>query len=226
MPASMSQRVIAIGDIHGCADAFDAIMDLIAPKQGDTVVVLGDVVDRGPKSREAIDAMLRWADHTNIVPILGNHEEMLLAAVDRPSTASSWLLCGGQETLSSYGVKSATELIHEHLLYLRTWGDCYQTNTHFFVHGSYDPAVPLENQEWGYQRWQSLRHMLPAPHKNGKTAIVGHTSQKDGEVLDAGYLVCIDTFCFGGKWLTALDTTTGQRWQVDPLGKLRRHASN
>lgn len=217
----MSQRVIAIGDIHGCADAFGSIMERIAPSPDDTVVVLGDIVDRGPQSREAVETMLSWADRTNIVPILGNHEEMLLAAVDRPSTASSWLLCGGQETLASYGVKTAAELPREHLLYLRTWGDCHQTDTHFFAHGSYDPAVPLQEQEWGYQRWQSLRHALPTPHQSGKTAIVGHTSQKDGEVLDAGYLVCIDTFCCGGKWLTALDTTTGERWQVDPRGKPR-----
>ena len=57
---------------------------------------------------------------------------------------------------------------------------------------------------------------------SGKTAVVGHTSLKDGEVLDLGHLVCIDTYCWGGGWLTALETTTGQIWQVDREGRLRQ----
>ena len=63
--------------------------------------------------------------------------------------------------------------------------------------------------------------MLPAPHVSGKTAIVGHTSQKTGEVLDFGYLTCIDTYCYGGGWLTAFDATSGRFWQFDQQGKSR-----
>jgi serine/threonine protein phosphatase 1 len=53
------------------------------------------------------------------------------------------------------------------------------------------------------------------------TAIVGHTPQRTGEILDAGHLICIDTFCYGGGWLTALDTTSGQVWQTTNRGDLR-----
>ena len=56
---------------------------------------------------------------------------------------------------------------------------------------------------------------------NGKIAIVGHTSLKDGEVLDLGHLVCIDTYCWGGGWLTALEANNGQIWQADRDGQLR-----
>ena len=71
-------------------------------------------------------------------------------------------------------------------------------------------------------RWQSLKFGVPGPHESGKIAVVGHTSLKDGDILDLGHLICIDTYCWGGGWLTALDTSTGQAWQVDREGRLRQ----
>jgi serine/threonine protein phosphatase 1 len=52
-------------------------------------------------------------------------------------------------------------------------------------------------------------------------AIVGHTVQMSGEILDLGFLVCIDTNCARGGWLTAMETNTGQIWQADRAGKRR-----
>ena len=60
------------------------------------------------------------------------------------------------------------------------------------------------------------------PHVSGKTAVVGHTPQRGGEVLDLGFLKCIDTFCNGGRWLTALDVTSGRVWQANNRGELRK----
>lgn len=218
----MSNRVIAIGDIHGCAAALEGMLQLIQPQSSDTIVVLGDCIDRGPNSRGVIEKLLTLADDCHLVTLLGNHEEMLLSAVDRPGSAWMWLECGGRETLASYSVDAASELPREHLLFIRTWGDCYETATHFFAHGNYDPRTPLDRQEWGYQRWQSLRDVLPARHLSGKIAVVGHTSQKYGEVMDVGHLICIDTHCCGGKWLTALDVQAGTYWQVGPNGQPRK----
>lgn len=215
----MSNRVIAIGDIHGCAAALAGMIKWIEPVPSDTIVVLGDCVDRGPDSRGVIDQLLALAELCELKPLLGNHEEMMLAAFDRPASQEAWLACGGAETLQSYNVDSADKVPHGHEMFLRTWGDYYETKTHFFAHACYDPSAPLDKQEWGHQRWQSIRSEIPAPHCSGKVAIVGHTSQKDGKVLDAERLVCIDTYCCGGKRLTALDSNTGQIWQVDPQGR-------
>jgi serine/threonine protein phosphatase 1 len=71
-------------------------------------------------------------------------------------------------------------------------------------------------------RWHTLRADIPARHESGKIAVVGHTSLKNGEILDLGHLVCIDTYCWGGGWLTALDTTSGQIWQANLDGRLRQ----
>lgn len=51
--------------------------------------------------------------------------------------------------------------------------------------------------------------------------MVGHTPQTTGEILDLDFVVCIDTDCSRGNWLTALDTTTGSYWQANQRGELR-----
>ncbi len=221
----MGDRVVAIGDIHGCLAALDGLIGWLEPAATDTLVVLGDCIDRGPDSYGVIERMLALSERCKLVPLLGNHEEMLLAAIDRPATASTWLECGGGQTLDSYGLSDPGQLPHEHVLYLRTWTDYFETKSYFFAHGNYDPQRPLDSQEWGYQRWEALGPSLPAPHRSGKTAVVGHSSQKSGQVLDGGHVVCIDTFCCGGKWLTGFDTTNGEFYQVSADGKARRKTS-
>ena len=71
-------RTIAIGDIHGCAIALAKLIEAVAPQPDDTVVPLGDYVDRGIDSRGVIDQLISLAGRCRVVPILGNHEEMLL----------------------------------------------------------------------------------------------------------------------------------------------------
>lgn len=84
-----------------------------------------------------------------------------------------------------------------------------------------DPNFPLDEQDEATLFWQGIRGDVPGPHVSGKTAVVGHTSQKNGEILDAGHLVCIDTNCWDGGWLTALDVQSRRVWQVDEGGRRR-----
>jgi serine/threonine protein phosphatase 1 len=218
----MASRVIAIGDVHGCASALALLVEMIRPVASDTVVVLGDCVDRGPDSKGVIDLMLKLSDICQVVPLFGNHEEMVLAAYDRPATATEWLRHGGREMLASYGVESAREVPREHLLFMRTWRDFWETPTHFFAHASYDPYTPLDKQEWGFQRWQAIHRAIPQPHQNGKIAVVGHSAQKSGLLLDAGHLLCLDTYCHGGGWLTGYDVTSRSYWQTNELGQTQQ----
>jgi serine/threonine protein phosphatase 1 len=219
----MPSRVIAIGDVHGCARALRVLLEEICPHREDTIITLGDCVDRGPESRQVIEQLLELRAACQLVPILGNHEEMMLNFLDGRPQPDNWLECGGEATVESYrdAAGKMAPPPSEHVEYICTWGDCFETETHFFVHGSYEPARPLGKQHWQTMRWQSLKFGVPGPHKSGKIAVVGHTSLKDGEILDVGHLVCIDTYCWGGGWLTALDVTRGQIWQVDREGRLR-----
>jgi serine/threonine protein phosphatase 1 len=216
-------RVIAIGDIHGCAAALRKLIDVIQPQPEDTLIPLGDCVDRGPDSRGAIEQLLQLREKCHLVPLLGNHEEMMLNYIDRKTQPDNWLEVGGMATVESYRGPDGrfAPVPAEHIDYIRSWRDCYEIESHFFAHGNYEPDRPLALQHWPTMRWQSLKFGIPGPHQSGKIAVLGHTSLKDGEVLDLGYLICIDTYCWGGGWLTALDVLTGEKWQVNRDGRMR-----
>jgi serine/threonine protein phosphatase 1 len=109
----------------------------------------------------------------------------------------------------------------EHVEFLKSCRDYFETINHIFVHAYYEPHLPLHKQKWGGLRWASLPP-VPERHYSGKVAIVGHTPQKIGEILDLGYLKCIDSFAHGGGWLTALEVEGGRRvWQANEAGELR-----
>jgi serine/threonine protein phosphatase 1 len=215
-------RTIAIGDIHGCGAALAALLPALKLGYDDVVVVLGDAIDRGPDSRGVVEQLLDLRRRCRMVPLLGNHEQMLLEAVDGQIPLQDWLQYGGAETLDSYGKGAPLDILpDEHVDFLRTWGDYHETPSHFFAHGNYIADVDLREQPWDWLRWESLRNLLPGPHDSGKTAVLGHTSNKQGEIINLGHLVCIDTYCYGGYWLTAFEPGTDRIWQANERGEMR-----
>ena len=216
----MPARLIAIGDIHGCSTALRALLEAIEPRAEDTIVTLGDYVDRGPDSRGVLDELVALADRCRLAPLLGNHDEMMLHARDGRDDLRFWLQCGGQVALDSYGQGSGLNAVpRRHFDFLQSCLDYFETERHFFVHANYRPDLPFGRQNGETLRWLSLRDSLPAAHLSGKTAVVGHTPQP--EVLDLGHLVCLDTDCCHGGWLTALDVATGTLWQADNSGRFK-----
>ena len=215
-------RTIAIGDIHGCIAALETVLRANDPQPEDLLITLGDYVDRGPDSAGVVSRLIKLESQCRLVPILGNHEEVMLRAVAAGSgqPMTFWMVCGGDATLESYGT-SLENIPAEHLDFLRNCRSYVETESHLFLHANYHPHLPLNQQTAAQLRWTSLVQQRPAPHCSGKTAIVGHTSQKDGQVLDLGHLQCIDTYCYGGGWLTAFDVQAKQYWQADRDGNLR-----
>jgi serine/threonine protein phosphatase 1 len=228
----MPPRLLAIGDIHGCSRALATLIGAIKPGSDDTVVTLGDYVDRGPDTRGVLEQLLVLRERCRLVPIMGNHEEMLVESLSihsdmeptsdhrgwREHRIRLWLEYGGDATLASY---AGGEIPGDHFAFLDSCLDYFESDKHIFVHASFAPGLPMSEQSASMLRWESLREAIPGPHQSGKTVIVGHTSQKSGEILDLGYLKCIDTYCYGGGWLTALDVLSGEVWQANERGKVR-----
>ncbi len=77
------------------------------------------------------------------------------------------------------------------------------------------------SSRYGSFRWQKLTESVPPPHVNGKLAVVGHTHDRGGEIFVVRHLICLDTFCYGGGWLTAMEFPSRQIWQADAAGRLR-----
>jgi Calcineurin-like phosphoesterase len=224
----MTARTIAIGDIHGCSAALGALIDAIALSAGDTIVALGDYIDRGPDSRGVLDRLIGLRARCRLVPLLGDHEEMLLDALRDNASLRKWLTCGGADTLRSYGWapgshrRRLTDWIPEaHRVFLNSCEPYHETATHLFVHAGLVSDLPMDQQPALALRWRVTDARTATPHCSGKTAIVGHTRQLSGQVLDLSFLSCIDTNCVRGGWLTALDTTTDRVWQTDRAGRLR-----
>lgn len=222
--APESKRTLAIGDIHGCRTALATLLDLVQPGRDDLVIALGDYVDRGPESRESIDLLLDLEKRCRFIALLGNHEEMMLDAVNSSVELNGWLMYGGAETLASYGIApdaySLDALPQEHRAFLtercRGW---YETATHQFVHAGFDPKLPLDRQPETLLRWEKLADR--GPHVSGKTTICGHTRQMSGVPLDLGHTICIDTWVYGAGWLTCLDVAERRYWQANERGESR-----
>jgi len=184
---------------------------------------LGDYVDRGPNSRGVIDELIRLESQCHLVALQGNHEEMMLDVIRQKQPPYRWLQYGGVDTLDSYGFCGNMNVIpDEHQAFFDRLVDFHETDEHIFVHANYDPDLPLPKQGKHVLRWQKLTDVTPGPHCSGKRVVLGHTHDRAGELFDLGYLVCLDTYCYGGGWLTALDVGSGQLWQADLAGQLRK----
>lgn len=220
-----AERTIAIGDVHGCSVALSTLLDAIEPTPHDTIVVLGDFIDNGPDTKGVIDRLIRLQLECQLIVLCGNHEEIMLTAARDRTKYSFWMTAGGDATLHSYGDRTQGVPIPElHLELIRESLDYFETDTHFFVHATYMPNQPLEEQSTMTLRWKCLFPSPPGRHYSGKTAVVGHTAQVSGNILDLGHLLCIDTNCCRGGWLTAIDVTNDYLWQANEEGKVRSFA--
>jgi serine/threonine protein phosphatase 1 len=216
-----NNRTIAIGDIHGCGRALAALIDAIRPGSQDEFVTLGDYIDGGPDSRGVLDQLLALSSHCRLVPLMGNHEQMLLAALESRSERDFWLKFGGDATLASYGGAAEPRAItREHLEFVRSCRPYYETDSHIFVHANYWPNMPMASLSSTVLYWEPLHLERVGRHYSGKTVIVGHTPQPGGRILDLGFLKCIDTDCCRGGCLTALEVHTGLFWQANQRGEV------
>ncbi|MDJ0562930.1 MAG: metallophosphoesterase, partial [Microcystis sp. M49629_WE12] len=73
-------RTLAIGDIHGCSKALDHLLEIVNPKPQDTLITLGDYVNKGRDSKGVIDRLISLHKQGNLIPLKGNHEIIMLQA--------------------------------------------------------------------------------------------------------------------------------------------------
>jgi len=206
-------RVYAIGDVHGCEDKLAALHQAIAahhaarPAGRAVIVHLGDYVDRGPDSRGVL-ARLRGAPPVPgaaVVNLVGNHEQLMLAALHPAATEEMvelWLENGAVATLDSYGLAPRVPeewgaLPAEDRAFLRGLRPSFALGGYFFAHAGVRPDVPLDRQDPMDLAW--IRE--PFLSHEGKLAAVvvhGHTPAKAPEVR--AHRIGLDTGAvYGGK---------------------------
>jgi serine/threonine protein phosphatase 1 len=205
-------RLIAIGDIHGHSKALATLLAQIQPACSDTIVTLGDCVNRGPDSRGVIEQLMALGKLCKLVCVLGNHEETMLDAKANRNFQQQWEDMGGIETLESYGPESSINCIpSDHWDFLESFVPHFETEDFIFVHANYNWYTPMNEQPASLLRWTSIEEEPPKAHISGKTVVLGHTP---GEARDLGFCVCIDTGCGFGGPLTAIDLTDRRYLEV------------
>ena len=223
------KRYYIIGDIHGRLDLFEALIGAVEHDASDAhalelrIILLGDLVDRGPDSAGVIARTRFWQQQRHVRVLAGNHEEMFLQSFTRPEALRHFLKHGGRETLLSYGLssKQLRNLELEQLFallpqlvpqserdYIAGFEDIIIAGDYAFVHAGIDPARPIDQQKRSDLLWirdRFLSHDGPLP----KVIVHGHTIFDT--VMDCGNRIGIDTGAFRSGVLTALVLEGDQR---------------
>ena len=158
-------RLIAIGDVHGCFHALDAVLTEIEPTSDDRIVFLGDMVDTGKETREVLERIITLKQECDVVMIQGNHEEMMYAARENEKALRYWENCGGVQTLNSYRFGGTlAEVPAAHWALLDTCVPYYETDEFILTHANYVPDLPMAEQPEYSLRWELFdRDQAAAP---------------------------------------------------------------
>ena len=229
------RRVYAIGDVHGRRDLLDRLVETIAAdaeRRGsgsNHLVLLGDLIDRGPDSRGVVERLRTFAQPGFKLTVLcGNHEEVLLRLVGgERGLLDDWLLFGGTECLASYGVdpqqlegmseQRALERIRaaigpDHIEYLRSLSDTVRIGDYLFVHAGVRPGVHLSLQLQRDLRW-IRQPFLDDDSDHGLVVVHGHTISPD--IVERVNRVGIDTGAYATGKLSAIGLEGSARWFLD-----------
>ena len=226
------QRVYAVGDIHGRADLLGELIDAIdrddvacGPAET-TVVMLGDLIDRGPDSAMVLSLARDWQSRRKVRILCGNHEEMLLESIVSLDVLRGFLRHGGRETLLSFGVdpdiyfaatyEELQALLLRHIPqavieFIRSFEEQVQIGDYLFVHAGIRPGVPHEEQLRSDVLW--IREpFLSYGGDLGATVVHGHTIFEQPDIR--GHRIGIDTGAYLSGNLTAIGLQAGQRWLI------------
>jgi len=215
--------IYCIGDVHGEAEALREMLGLLPVEPSDLLVLLGDIINRGPASFDCVEQVLGF-DRCRKVFVQGNHEEAMLAYLEM-GDASTLMSMGGQATLDSYaragyaaqpGVPDTIPPAHAQL-YAQALGwtlPFYITPDYIFTHAGWNISLPLERQSPDAMRWGGLKGQEASVW--AQTIVRGHVPfPKVMFARRKGY-VGVDTGCGRGGLLSAVALPSEQVWTVRP----------
>jgi serine/threonine protein phosphatase 1 len=138
----MDKRLFAIGDIHGCFNAFQIMLEQkIQLIKSDKIILLGDYIDRGIQSKEVINYIIDLqAKGFDIIPLLGNHEAMLLDAYNNKELTSKWIQNGGSETLKSFNITSLKDIEPKYIEFFKGLSNYFAFEEYLFVHAGFNDS--------------------------------------------------------------------------------------
>jgi serine/threonine protein phosphatase 1 len=228
-------RAYAVGDIHGRDDLLEQLLCRIEhdlrkrPARQALIVFVGDLIDRGPASRQVIERLRTYErEGIRTIFILGNHEEVLLRILGGDAKLiTKWRWFGGAECLMSYGVDPSSltgleddhalaivrrSIPQEHVEFLESFVDSCRFGDYLFVHAGIRPGVELDQQLQSDLRWIREPFLFDETD-HGFVVVHGHTIS--AEVEERSNRIGIDTGAYRTGILTALAIEGNERWYVD-----------
>jgi serine/threonine protein phosphatase 1 len=226
------ERVYAIGDVHGRLDLLDRLLARIhaddAAREAATthVLLLGDMVDRGPESAGVVRRVMAGDPRfASLGAVMGNHEASLLSVLEGDTRwLDSWLAYGGRAALHSWGVPrtvlddgEADDIVAAVRTIIpaaeQEWlADLPTSRRHgdyMFVHAGIRPGIPVTAQSDADLLW--IRHeFLSDKRDHGACIVHGHTISRDPELR--GNRIGIDTGAYMSGALTAVGLEAADQW--------------
>jgi len=213
----------AIGDVHGCLRTLEALLQQIGPGHGDTLIFLGDYIDRGPHSKGVLDLLMHLPEQgIASICLKGNHEVLLLDACRTPGQVAinRWVRNGGLQTLQSFGLDPlrADKMPEHYLVWLEQLPIFYPSGNFVCVHAGLDlqandPLEPNEATMLWIRNWLDEAEM--ERRLSGLRVLHGHTPQQrwvlEQSREDKRPALDLDTGCVyhdrdeAMGWLTAYD---------------------
>ena len=225
------ERTFVVGDVHGCVDEVERLLDAVQPSTGDTICFLGDYVDRGPSSKRVIERLIRLrTEGPTCIFLKGNHEDMFLAFLGYSGRyGDAFLWNGGDATLASYGLSGlpgplvAERLPASHREFLLSLQSHAFVGRFFCVHAGVRPTRPLDAQTEEDLFW-IREEFIGAPHPFPYTVLYGHTPQRDVR-LHLPFKVGLDTGLVYGNRLSCLELNHRDLWQIARGGRAAERRS-
>jgi serine/threonine protein phosphatase 1 len=226
--------IYAIGDIHGRDDLFAQLLDRIDadraahPHEQSILILLGDLVDRGPDSDKVVErAMSLSTRFDRVHHLIGNHEECMLAALTGDVRALRYFSrIGGDATIRSYlrddtlysdasfeelAVIFPRNVPDAHVEFLKRGEDLIRYGDYAFVHAGVRPGVPLDSQKPSDLRW-IREDFLSVSSDFGALVVHGHTISEQVEMRSNRIGIDTGAYCYGA--LTALGLQGSRQWVV------------
>lgn len=228
------ERIYAIGDIHGRLDLFQRLLKCLeedSNKRGPSrtsLIVLGDIIDRGPYSRQMVEVMFNVRANVGGVTLLcGNHEELLLHSCSGNGVAQAvWVENGGSATLESYGLDPTKflelsaqdrgallrKVIGKDIL---TWMSqlpiAHRSGDYFFCHAGVRPGIGLNEQKREDLLW--IRNPFLADRRlHGAVIVHGHSEVPNVEIRRNR--INVDTAAYRSGLLSAVGLEGRSKWIV------------
>lgn len=224
-------RLIGVGDIHGCLNTLVSLLEQVNPTERDLFVFTGDYVDRGRFSYDVIQHLIEFKKRfPQTVFIKGNHEDLFMKHLDGDfSHRQCFFYNGGYQTVNSYldktGVKpySWEEMPEDHVKFLNELETCCLVEVpraeakFVFVHGGLRPGFTIEQQQEHDMIWIRDEFLDERVYSWGATVVHGHTPMMPDE-LEAYHRrysnkINLDSGCVYGYTLTAVDVLNRTEWE-------------